>query len=133
MPPVRHPDYGDGMRVMIVDGSPLVRDRLNGMLREAGASEIVEADGAESALRVMRRGLLDAVLLDLPIGEDAGVMLVRQLRAQLPQALIVVLTNYASESHRREWLRRGAHFLFDKSRQFEDAVRTVVERPRGAG
>jgi DNA-binding NarL/FixJ family response regulator len=129
----RHSDYGDVMRVMIVDGSPLVRDRLNGMLREAGASEILEADSAETALRVMRRGVLDAVLLDLPSGEETGVVLVRQLRAQLPHALIVVLTNYASESHRREWLRRGAHFLFDKSHQFEDAVRAVVERPRGAG
>ena len=123
--------YAGNMRVMIVDESPLVRDRLNVMLREVGASEIFEADGAETALRIMRRSVLDAVLLDLPLGHDAGVMLVRQLRSQQPQALIVVLTNYASESHRREWLRRGAHFLFDKSREFEDAVRHVVER-RGA-
>lgn len=128
MPHGRATDYAGSMRVMIVDDSQLVRERLNGMLREAGASEILEANGAEAALRLMKRGVLDAVLLDVPISADARVGLVQQLRDQLPQATIVVLTNYASESHRREWLRRGAHFLFDKSRQFEDAVQVVVER-----
>jgi DNA-binding NarL/FixJ family response regulator len=126
-------DYAGSMRVMIVDDSPLVRERLNAMLREAGALEILEADGAEAALRLMKRGVLDAVLLDVPFSADAGLGLVRQLRAQWPQVIIVVLTNYASESHRREWLRRGAHFLFDKSRQFEHAVQVVLERAGSAG
>lgn len=117
---------------MIVDESPLVRERLSAMLREAGASEILEATGAEAALRLLRRSPIDAVLLDLPVGEDAGVVLLRQLRALLPRARIVVLTNYASESHRREWLRRGAHFMFDKSREFERAVNVVLERTQGA-
>jgi two-component system, chemotaxis family, chemotaxis protein CheY len=133
MPRARRATYAESMRVMVVEESPLVRDRLNGMLREAGASDVLEADGAETALRIMRRGVLHAVLLDLPLGQDASVELIRQLRSQLPLALIVVLTNDASESHRREWLRRGAHLLFDKSRQFEDAVRSAVERTGGAG
>src|SRR5689334_23311580 len=119
MPPRGRGRYAGEMPVMIVDESPLVRERLSSMLREAGAGEILEADGAEAALRILRRSAIDAVLLDLSVGEDAGMVLLRQLRAQLPHALIVVLTNYASESHRREWLRRGAHFMFDKSRDFE--------------
>jgi DNA-binding NarL/FixJ family response regulator len=126
-------DYAGSMRVMIVDASPLVRERLSAMLRESGASEVLEVDGAEAALKLMKRGVLDAVLLDVPISADAGLGLVRQLREQWPQLIVVVLTNYASESHRREWLRRGAHFLFDKSRQFEHAVKVVRERAGSAG
>ena len=86
----------------------------------------------------------DLVLLDLHLGRATGrntagssaalgFELIDRIKASLPRALVVVLSNAASEPHRRECLRRGADYFFDKSLEFERAIQLIASRAAAAG
>jgi DNA-binding NarL/FixJ family response regulator len=95
------------------------------LLAESGV-EIHEASDPDRALESLHAIPIDAVILDISLGAQSGLDLIHEVRAARPAALLVVLTNNASDAHRRECLLRGADFFFDKSREFERAVDVVT-------
>lgn len=111
------------MRVVIIEPSAAVRARIREMIEEAGAGiEIVEAERVGPELERAHAG---AVLLD--VHPPDGLALLTEARERMPSALIVVLTNDTSDHYRRGCLARGADHFFDKSREFERAVRVVLD------
>lgn len=113
------------MRVLIVDGSALVRSRLAERFADEGFA-VTGAGDANTAMTLLSRGM-DAVVLDVHgAKEELGVQAVTRMRLAAPEAIIIVLTNATDELVRRECLRRGADFFFDKSRDVERAVETMV-------
>jgi two-component system response regulator RegA len=66
---------------------------------------ISTARDAETALRLQG---LDGALIDLKLGADSGLNLIGPLRAQHPNAMLIVLTGYASIATAVEAMRRGA-------------------------
>ena len=113
------------MRVLIVDGSALVRSRLAERFADEGFA-VIGAGDATTALSLLARGM-DAVVLDVHGAKDElGVRALTRMRLAAPQAIFIVLTNATDELVRRECLRRGADFFFDKSRDVERAVETMV-------
>ena len=74
---------------------------------------IAEAHDGPSALAAIRdHGPFDVVLLDQRLPGQSGVELMPEIREQLPQARIVMLTAYASLDLATSALARGAsHFL----------------------
>jgi DNA-binding NarL/FixJ family response regulator len=70
------------------------------------------------------------VVLDIETPADDGLDVLTRIGELAPEVVSVVLTNSASEHHRRECLGRGASFFFDKSRDFYSAVSVAVERAR---
>jgi DNA-binding response OmpR family regulator len=115
------------VKVLVVDGSALIRARLSAEL-EARAIEVVEAAFMAQALILAQATAFDAVLLDVHLDEDAGVIGLSRLRMVAPYAIIVVLTNEANEVHRRECIKHGADFFLDKSKDFLHAVDLVWRR-----
>jgi DNA-binding NarL/FixJ family response regulator len=113
------------VRVLIVDESAPVRARLRERFADGGV-EVLEVENLAGAA-LIDLASVDAVLFDVH-GRGGGVAGVETLRARLPAALIVVLTNEASEHHRRECTRSGADHFFDKSREFESAVEVALAR-----
>jgi two-component system response regulator DesR len=101
------------------------------MIAEGGDVEVLEASDPEAALSVLSGTTVDLVLLDVHLVQGSGLELIRRIRQRAPRIVSIVLTNEASEHHRRECLNHGADFFFDKSRHFERAaavVRSVASR-----
>lgn len=133
------------MHVLVVDDSSLVRQRLLAWLRDTARVELGEAMGAREVLERLGALATDLVLLDLHLGAvdpscvqaggsaALGLELIDRIKRSLPRALVVVLSNAASEPHRRECLRRGADYFFDKSLEFERALQLVASRAAAAG
>ena len=118
--------------MLVVDDSAAVRDRLVAMLREtARIARVEEAASADEALESVRRGSHDAVILDLQMPGKLGLTILHELKRGPLPPLVVVLTNDASEHHRRECFARGADFFFDKSKHFDRVVEVVLD-PEGA-
>jgi CheY-like chemotaxis protein len=135
------------MRVLVVDDSAAVRQRLLGWLRESTRIELGEAAHPREVLERLRAAAADLVLLDLHLGSivcggvagadvavgatggtASGLELIARIKQALPCTLVVVLSNAASEAHRRECLRRGADYFFDKSLEFERALELIASR-----
>jgi len=111
---------------LIVDNCVAVRERLLDLLRSSDAvGTVVQAADATSALAVVRDEPMDVAIVDLELGRDSGLDLIRELRASCSNLVLVVLTNSSTDIHREACLRRGAHYFFDKSLDFERAIAVV--------
>jgi CheY-like chemotaxis protein len=116
------------MRVLVVDDSPGVRRRIAALLRETeGVVDVDEAGDAASALAIAVARAPHLVVLDLHLGRDGGLDVLASLKRLSRAPSIAVLTNDASDAHRRECFAKGADYFFDKSKEFEAVARVAAE------
>jgi DNA-binding NarL/FixJ family response regulator len=116
------------MRVLVVDDSPVLRDRVSQLLRDTiGRDEVIEAGDADEALAYAYAHGPSVVILDLNMPGRGGLAILPLLRAAPSQPMVIVLTNDPSELRRRECVARGARHFFDKSRDFDRMVEVVRE------
>lgn len=127
---VRAPTYGgiessdwvEGglVKVFIVDDSEVVRERLRAMLSEEKEIEIIgQAQDPFEAIEGIRRLKPDAVILDLRMPGGNGINVLRDIKKDKLVPTVIILTNYPYPQYRRECMKAGADFFFDKSTEFE--------------
>src|SRR3989441_6039906 len=98
----------DGVRVLVVDDSAVIRDLLAATLEERGA--VVTAVGtAEAALGIIVQERPDVLVSDLEMPDKGGYWLIGQVRTLSPEqggttpaAAITGLTGPRSEEHTSE-------------------------------
>src|SRR4051812_6626985 len=93
-------------RVLVVDDDVTVREVVVSYLRAGGHTVVEAADGAE-ALREMRTGPADLVVLDLMMPGIDGLEVCRRLRA-VGDVPIIMLTALGAEVDRVVGLEAGA-------------------------
>jgi len=112
--------------VFVVDDTPSMRERLRELLDDIDGVEVVgDAGSLDEATAGILRTHPDCVLLDYQIEGGTGVDVLRAVRQQSPQVEFIVLTNHATDQHRRACLDAGARFFFDKSSEF-GFIRTAI-------
>jgi len=128
---VRHP-VSKG-RILVVDDEPLICEFASVLLRRAGYS-VATATTSEDALRNagQERGLIDAALIDVKLGERDGLEVLAQLR-KIDEAMAgIVMTGFATIEAAADALKAGASdFLqkpFTKDRLLEAAERAMQYR-----
>jgi signal transduction histidine kinase len=95
-------------KVLVVDDDQFA---LRSMARAlAGESyQVVTAAGGSEAIDLLRQDSFDVVLTDLKMPGVDGLEVLRQAREIVPQAVVLVLTGYASLESAIEALRKGAY------------------------
>jgi DNA-binding response OmpR family regulator len=93
-------------RVLVVDDDQTVREVVVTYLR-AHRHDVVEASDGQSALRAMRDGRVDLVVLDLMLPGIDGLEVCRRLR-ETTDVPVIMLTALGSEADRVIGLERGA-------------------------
>lgn len=136
------------MRVVIVDGSSLIAERIAALLSEVSREiQIVgQASDAMSGLQVVARLQPDVVVLDVRMPGGSGLDVLAALKALGSPPVVVILTNFSYPQYRKRCLDAGADFFLDKSTEFSrlpevfrdllDSSRRVylnVERARARG
>ncbi|RIL04005.1 MAG: DNA-binding response regulator [Proteobacteria bacterium] len=97
------PSGGAPIRILLVDDHPLVREGVR-MLVEAQPDMDLRAESADrvSALAALRRERPDLILLDLDLGADDGLDLLRELLRLDPDLRVLVFTGLRDrELHQR--------------------------------
>ena len=96
-------------RILVVDDEPNIRSGLAKALSGIGR-EISTAQDAEEALGVFRRDRHHLVITDLKMpGNLSGLDLVRQIKDECPETLVLVITAHGSVETAVEAMRLGAH------------------------
>lgn len=123
------------MRVVVADDSTLLREGLVRLLDEAGLEVVGQAGDAEELLRKVRAHKPDVAVVDVrmpPTHTDEGLRAAREIRAELPQVSVLVLSQYVEVAYARELLAESAeglgYLLKDRVGDVEaliDAVRRV--------
>ncbi len=75
-----------------------------------------------SAVWALPQQALDAVVLDIKLGEDNGLDILTRFRAAMPSTKFIMFTNYAQPPMRRACMKAGADYFFDKSNEFQELV-----------
>ncbi len=82
-------------RILVVDDERLQRWALRRLLADAG-HEVFEATDARSAMETYSAQLPDLVLLDLRLGGDNGLDVLKNIRAIDPGAIVIMLTAHGA-------------------------------------
>ncbi|HUB52788.1 MAG TPA: response regulator transcription factor [Terracidiphilus sp.] len=95
---------------------------------EPGMSVVGEASDGASAIELYRKLRPDVMLLDLRMPHQGGIDVVQTIRAEFPDARILIVTSYQTEEEVYQALRAGAlgYLLKDMGREMLiDAIRSA--------
>ena len=101
-------------RILIVDDEPNIRSGLaKGLAGEA--DQVVAAKDGTEALALFRKMPYHLVITDLKMpGAISGLDLVKEIRYERPETLILVITAHGSVETAVEAMRQGAHDYISK-------------------
>ena len=120
----------DCNKVFIVDDSPVVRERLTGMINELAAMQVVgHAEIAFEAIHSIRRLKPDVVVLDISMPGGSGMYVLETIKRERPCPLVIMLTNFAHEQYRKKCLQLGADHFFDKTTEFDRVIEVLRQLP----
>jgi NarL family two-component system response regulator LiaR len=98
-----------GIKVMIVDDHPLIRDGLRSTVLAADDMTLVgEAANGQTAVALCRDKMPDVILMDISMPKMNGIEATRAILSQNPDGKIVILTTFAVERMIRDALEAGA-------------------------
>lgn len=117
------------MKLLLIDPSTLLNERLERILANLDCVEVVEATTTvEDATRVMQSLRPEIVVMNawLPDGEGIGVL--ARVRAESPSACLIVMSHDSSAPYKKRWLRAGADYCLDLPVQIELLLDVVTQR-----
>ena len=108
----------DAPRVMVVDGSKLVRKLIGDtLLRELPGTEVIGCAGIAEAREILARGAVDLVTTALVLPDGDGLALARSVREAQGQAYVpvIVVSGNAQEALESRAFTEDVTDYFDKS------------------
>jgi DNA-binding NarL/FixJ family response regulator len=125
------------MRVVIGEDTVLLRAGVARLLEDAGMEVVGQAADAEDLLRKVRAHKPDVAIVDIrmpPGNADDGLRAAQEMRGELPDVGVLVLSQYAEEHYVTQLLEGGAegvgYLLKERIAdvdRFVDSVRRVAE------
>jgi DNA-binding NarL/FixJ family response regulator len=117
------------IRILTVDDHPLLRSGIAGLVNaEPDMKIIAEAATGVEAIKQFRRHRPDITLMDLQMPDMPGIEAIIGIRAEFPEARIIVLTTYSGDVQVVRALRAGARGFLLKgrvNRELLDVIRAV--------
>jgi two-component system response regulator PilR (NtrC family) len=112
------------MSILIVDDEEVLQDVLTALVREEG-HEAIAARTGEEALQLLEREEVDLVLLDLMLPGMSGMEVLRQIREQDPDLVVVVITAFSSIEGAIDAMKQGAFHYIPKPFKNEEVRLTI--------
>lgn len=113
------------MRLLLIEPSDLLRERLAAMLASLGCAEIIEAISVEEAAQFILVLRPEIVIVDAGLPDRGALDALAWAREKCPAACLVVVSVHCAEPYRKRWLQAGADDFFDLSAQFDGLVKRV--------
>lgn len=111
--------------ILIIDDEPFIRESVTRVLSEDGYRVLQASNGAE-AHELVLSDEVDLALLDLNLGQEDGLLLLKSLRELDQHLLVIIITGYGSVESAVGALKLGA-FDYMKKPFKADALRVIVK------
>ena len=117
-----------GLKVLLIDDTAIILQRLQAILSELKQVSRTEAVlSAEAALVMMDGYEPDVMVLDINMPGMSGIEMLKQMSVtKVTKPVIIMLTNNTFAGYRDECMRLGADYFLDKSRDFQ-MIPSIVE------
>jgi signal transduction histidine kinase len=117
------------IQVLCVDDHPVVRQGIAMLLSvEPDMTLVAEASNGREAIEQFRAHRPDVTLMDLQMPGMGGIDAIAAIRAEFPDASIIVLTTYAGDAQAHRAMQAGARGYLLKNalhKELLDAIRAV--------
>lgn len=114
------------MQVLLVDHDGVNRYTMSKALKRVGYI-VAEASFADQALDMLSRQYYDLILTEIQLPEIDGIELLRRIKAQAPDAVVILITGDPSVETAVQALRGGAQDYLVKPCSSDD-IRMAVDR-----
>jgi DNA-binding NarL/FixJ family response regulator len=113
-------------RVVVVDDHELLRAGTRRILDDAsGFSVVGEAGDGEAALHLIADTTPDVVLVDIRLPTTNGIDLARQIVADYPDMIVLILSAYDDENYVRAAMAAGVAGYLLKTMPSDELVRSI--------
>jgi DNA-binding NarL/FixJ family response regulator len=114
------------IRVLTVDDHALLRDGIAALIGNQVDMELVgEGCNGHEAVALFREHRPDVMLMDLQMPEMGGIDALSAIRAEFPEARIIVLTTYAGDVQVFRALKAGARAFLLKGLLRKELLETI--------
>ncbi|OLE38318.1 MAG: hypothetical protein AUG00_05630 [Candidatus Rokubacteria bacterium 13_1_20CM_2_70_7] len=113
-----------GVRILVVEDAPHVRDAFSLLLKAEGAAVLATGSGCE-AIEIAKEGRLDVLLTDLELPDVPGDFLIRQVLDRASPRPRVVVVTAAGESAVRYATQAGADAVLLKPITWERLLESL--------
>jgi DNA-binding NarL/FixJ family response regulator len=114
------------IRVMLVDDHLVMREALRNVVNsQPDLTVVAQADGGDSALKLLKQVEPDVVLMDGSMPEMNGMEATRRLKKVQPAAKIIGLTLYGDTGYLEEMIAAGVHGYVLKTSGAEKLVEAI--------
>lgn len=115
-----------GKRVLVVDDEESLRRVTQLKLQQAGYEPMTASDGAQ-ALELLARHPQDLIITDLKMPGMSGMDLLRKVREEYPEIIVIVVTAFGTVESAVEAMKLGAFDYIIKPVN-ADALKLIVSR-----
>jgi len=120
------------LRLLLVDDHEVVRQGLAALLARRPAFQVVaEAGTVAEAMAAARRFRPDLVIMDVRLPDGTGIEACRDIRAEMPETRVVMLTSYPDEDAVLAAILAGASGYLLKEIRGRDLVAALESVGRG--
>lgn len=119
-------------RVIIADDHKIIREGLRSLLERSGEFECVgEAEDGLQAVKLATELRPDIVVMDIAMPNLNGIEATRQIKSELPEVEVVVLSMHATRNYVLQVLQAGASAYLLKDSAFEELATALLAISRG--
>lgn len=120
------------LRVLCVDDHAIFRQGLKQILTQFDRhAQVGEAPTAAAAIQMLRDGRWDLVILDLSLPDRSGMQLLTEIKHQMPDLPVLVLSMHADDEYAVRALRNGAAGYVTKDTAPDELITAIQRVTRG--
>lgn len=112
--------------ILIVDDDEVMRETLSDVLRKKGY-EIFSVGSGNGALSMIRKNLIDLILLDMKLPDVDGLEVLKRIKEFDTEILVIMMTAYSDVQTAVSAMKSGAYDYINKPFELEE-LKLLIEK-----